>query len=243
MRRAVETEQHAQAGSRLFDVLRHVERGEFWFLAGMIFERLPVEGHALVFFTFVAFYFFIETALGLVAEPLAFEHLAEKRGDLQLAAFVFDILRHVRNHMPEDIEADEVDGAEGGRARPAHGLSGERVDFFDGQVHLLHQSHHVEYGKCADAVCDEVGSVFCQHDALAELCVAKVGNGFDQRGVGIGRGDEFKQAHVARRIEEVGAKPGAAEVGRKSLGDFCHGKPAGVGGDDGAGLADGLHFL
>jgi len=111
------------------------------------------------------------------------------------------------------------------------------------KVHLLHQSHHVEYGKCADAVCDEVGSVFCQHDALAELCVAKVGNGFRSARVGIGRGDEFKQAHVARRIEEVGAKPGAAEVGRKSLGDFCHGKPAGVGGDDGAGLRMASTFL
>ncbi len=60
--------------------------------------------------------------------------------------------------------------------------------------------------------------------------------------VGFGRGDEFEQAHVARRVEEVRAEPGAAEVVGESFGDFADGQAAGVGGDDGAGLADGFDF-
>ncbi len=61
--------------------------------------------------------------------------------------------------------------------------------------------------------------------------------------VGFWRGNDFQQAHVARRIEEVRAEPGAAEVVGEAFGDFGHGKSAGVGGDDGAGLADGFYFL
>jgi hypothetical protein len=75
------------------------------------------------------------------------------------------------------------------------------------------------------------------------LLVAEVGDGFDQLGVGVGRGNQLQQAHVARRIEEVGAKPRPTEVFGESFGDFCYGKSAGVGGDDGAGLADGFYFL
>ena len=144
--------------------------------------------------------------------------------------------------MPEDVEADQIDGAESGRARPAHGLAGERVDLFDGQIHFLHEPHHVEHGKCADAIADEVGSIFRQHDALAELRVAEVGDGVDQRGVGVGGGDQFQQPHVARRIKKVRAEPRAPEVVGKSLGDFGHRKSAGVGGDDRAGLADRFHL-
>ena len=39
------------------------------------------------------------------------------------------------------------------------------------------------------------------------------------------------------------AEPGAAEIVGESFGDFRDGEAAGVGGDDGAGLADGLYFL
>ena len=153
------------------------------------------------------------------------------------------VLRHVRDYVAEDVEADEIDGAESGRARPADGLAGERVDLFDAQVHFLHEAHHVEHGKCADAIGDEVGCIFRQHDALAQLRVAEMGDGFDQCGVGFWSWDQFEQAHIARRIEKMRAEPRAAEVFGKSFGDFCHGKPAGVGGDDGAGLADGFHLF
>ena len=38
----------------------------------------------------------------------------------------------------------------------------------------------------------------------------------------------------------MSAKPAAAEIGAEALGDGMHGKAAGVGGDDGSGLADGI---
>ena len=53
-----------------------------------------------------------------------------------------------------------------------------------------------------------------------------------------GVGNQLQQAHVARRIEEVRAEPEAAEVIGKAFDDLGHRQPAGVGGDDRAGLAN-----
>ncbi len=119
----------------------------------------------------------------MVLSPSHFvlQHLAEEVGQAQVAAFIFDIGGHVADDVAEDVEADQIDGAEGGGLGPADGLSGEGVDFFDGQVHLLHQAHDVQNGKCADAVADEVGSVFGEDDAFAEAHVAEVGDGVDER--------------------------------------------------------------
>jgi hypothetical protein len=89
----------------------------------------------------------------------------------------------------------------------------------------------------------KLGVSFASTTPLPSCCVAEVGDGRDQRGVGIGRRDQFQQAHIAGRIKEVSAEPGAPEVVGKTLGNFGHGKSAGVGGDDGAGLADRLYFF
>ena len=65
-------------------------------------------------------------------------------------------------------------------------------------------------------------------------------DGLHRGGIGVGRGNEFQQPHVARRIEEVRAKPVAAEVVGEAFGDLGDGQAAGVGGDDGSRLADGV---
>ena len=239
---AIEAEEGAKARARVFDGFRHVERGEFWLLAGMVFEHLPVESEALVFFAVGALRLLVEAAFGFVAQPLFLQHLAEELGEAQITAFVVDIGGHVADDVAEDVEADQIDGAEGGGLGPSHGLSGEGVDFFDGQSHFLHEADDVQHGEGADAVADEVGSVFGDDDALAETHVAEVSDGVDGGAVGLGRRDDFQQAHVARRVEEVRAKPGPAEVVGESFGNFADGEAAGVGGDDGARLADGFYF-
>ena len=121
--------------------------------------------------------------------------------------------------MAKNVEADEVDGAEGGRLGPADGCSGERVDVFDGEIHLLHQAHDVEHGKRPNAITDEVGRVFGEDDALAEAHVAEPGDGVEQCAVAIGGGDEFQKTHVARGVEEMRTKPGAAEIVGKASED------------------------
>ena len=79
--------------------------------------------------------------------------------------------------MAEDVEADEIDGAEGCRLGPSESGTSERVDVFDGEIHLLHETHDVENRERADAVADEVGRVFRVDDAFAQFDVGKMRDG------------------------------------------------------------------
>ncbi len=60
---------------------------------------------------------------------------------------------------------------------------------------------------------------------------------------GVEERDQLDQVHVARRVEEVGAQEVLAEAYGKSFGDFMKRDAAGVGGDDGGGLAEELDFF
>ena len=127
--------------------------------------------------------------------------------------------------MGEDVDADQVGEAEGSGARPADGGAGERVDFFDGEALLEHQVGGVEHDGDADAVGDEVGRVVGEDDLLAEEAVGEGGEGGEQRGIGFGGGDEFKQAHVARRIEEVGAEEAGLRMAGNAAAICAMGRP------------------
>ena len=116
--------------------------------------------------------------------------------------------------MREDVDADEIGEAKGSGARPAEGRAGERVHFFDGQALLEHEIGGVEHDGDADAVGDEVGRVVGEDDLLAEDAVGEGGEGGDDGGVAVRGGDDFEQAHVARRVEEVRAEEAAAKAGQ-----------------------------
>ena len=62
----------------------------------------------------------------------------------------------------------------------------------------------------------------------------------DGRPIGVRRRNNLQQAHVARRIEEVSAKPRTSELVGDALRDSSYGQSAGIGGDDGTGLANGF---
>ncbi len=145
--------------------------------------------------------------------------------------------------MPEDVESDEIAKTKRPCLRPAHCGSGQGIDFLDAQVHLLHNAHDVQHGEGADAIGDEVGRVLGVHHTFTQVQIAEVSDGLHQRGIGIGSGNQFQQAHVARRIEEVRTEPAAAEVVRETFGDLGHRQAAGVGGDDRSGLAHGIDAL
>ena len=67
-------------------------------------------------------------------------------------------------------------------------------------------------------------------------------DGVNSSAVRLGRGNNFQQTHVARRIKKMRAKPGPAEFVGESFGNLADWQAAGVGCDDRPGLADGLHF-
>ena len=84
------------------------------------------------------------------------------------------------------------------------------------------------------------GVSFRADDAFAEALIAKFGEGVEHVGVSAWAGDQFDELHVARRVEEVRAGEVLLKIGRAACGDFVHGDAGGVGGDEGAGAADGF---
>ena len=115
-------------------------------------------------------------------------------------------------------------------------MAGEGVGFFDGEALLEHQLRGGEHDGYADAVGDEVGSVIGEDDLLAEEAIGEGGEGGKQPGVGFGDGDEFQEAHVAGRIEEVAAEEAGAHGFRECGGDEFDGQAGGVGGEQRLGL-------
>jgi hypothetical protein len=70
-----------------------------------------------------------------------------------------------------------------------------------------------------DVVGDEVRGVPGWHDALAEAHVEKARETCGDGRIGVGQGDDFNEAQVARRVEEVRAQPALPERGTAALGD------------------------
>ena len=101
---------------------------------------------------------------------------------MQIAPLVSNTLRHVPDHVPEDVEPDQINRAERSRARPADRLTGERVHVFNAHAHFLHEPHHVQHRKRPDPVADEIRLIFAQDDALAERVRGKLQHGGDDFG-------------------------------------------------------------
>ena len=233
------SQQRVDTLGQAVDGLRHLQRGKLRPARGTILQRLPVDGHDLALAIRLPG-LAIEAALSLVAEPLALQHLREEAGQRQIAALVVQVRSGVANDVSQNIEPDQIGQAERRCLGPTDSRARQRVDVFDAEVHVLHQTHDVQDAEGADAISDEVGRVFGENHTLAQMQIAEVGDDIHRGRIGVGRGDQLQQPHVARRIEEVSAEPAAPEIFGEAFHDFRHGQAAGVGSDDGSGLADGF---
>src|SRR5581483_2407981 len=232
-------ESHSLA--KIVDRLCHLQNWELCLLSWPVLQRSPVQ-RLPVFAFMCCFNFFVEASASLVPEPFPLQHLLEELRQAQLRPLVADVSLHVVHYVPQHVQPDQINGAEGCRLRPAHGRARERVHLLDAQVQRLHQAHHVEHGERANAIGDEVGRVLRMDDALAQSNVAEVFDGRHRLAVRFRRGDDFQQAHVTRRIEKVRAEPVAAEIVGESFRNRAHRQAAGVGGDDRSRTPRGLHL-
>ena len=103
-------------------------------------------------------------------------------------------------------------------------------------------SHGLGHDVDANAIGDEVRGVAGIDDRLAQATIGKIGDGGNGRRIGLRGGDDLEQPHVARRVEKVGAEPGAAELGGQLRGNAGYRQAAGIGGEDDSGLEEGGDF-
>ncbi len=206
------------------DVLRHLERRELRFLPRMILERLPVDGQPLVLFSVTPMPFASCRSRPSFCRPATFAPAfgAKKSGSFRSLRSSCTFCCHVADDMPENVEADQIDGAEGRRlaAIPRRYPVSASTSSIDRSISCI-SAHDVQHGESADAVGDEVRRVFgvarllCRGARRRSASTASIACAISFRG-----GNDFEQAHVTRRIEEVRAEPVAAKIFGKSFSRF-----------------------
>ena len=141
---------------------------------------------------------------------------------------------HRGRRVHQDVESDQVGGAERRTPRTSDERTRERVDFFDAVLQLRHRANRRHHRKGADSIGDEIGRVLRDHDTLAEHDVAELAHEVEHGRVGARVRDQLEQMQVARRIEEVRTEEARAHrlgQDRRHIGDR---KTRCIGGDDGA---------
>ena len=132
-------------------------------------------------------------------------HVCEKdRRAEDLALFVFR-KRFVKilDDVAEDIQADEIERAEGRGLRTPDNLPRHLVNFLNRIVIFQHRLDRVECAERADAIGDEVRTVFSGHDTFAETLIQEACDLASDFGLRPFGADDLDQMQVARRIEKV----------------------------------------
>ena len=176
----------------------------------------------------------VETAALLLPDPAAAHHLLQRRRRAEgLARLVVrQVLVGVFRDGQGHVQAGQIEQTEGGGAGPAQQGPGQFVDLLHAEPELEHELDRAEKPVRAQAVGDKVGGVLTVDDALAQQTIAPRGHRRGDGGIGVRRGDDLQELHVAGRVEEVRAQEETPEFRWRLLGDAADRQPRGVGGDD-----------
>ena len=232
-------DQHAQPLARVLNGLARFDGSKSRLLLRAVFHFHGIERED---FGFAAGFFhaLVKAAARFVADPAAPRHfLDQRRHAVEFARFVIrNIFVNIADHVQQDVDADNIRQAKRRRPRPAERGTGAGVHFLKRHAQLVHQPDRIQHGKRSDAVADEIRSILGDDDALAELVVAEFGERFDHLGARRRSRNNFDEFQIARRIEEMRARPVLLPFLGHSFRDAAHGQAGGIRGDDRAGLAN-----
>ncbi len=243
----VRGQQDLHPGGQVFLAFRPADGVEARLARRLVLEGFQVQVPELALAVLI--HPLVEALFGLVAQPAVGNHLAQHAVGafrVQVAlrfCVVGDGLRQVAAHVIPNVQADQVEQAEGGRLRAADHRAGDGVHLFDRVAVLQDVVHGEGAGHRSDAVADEVRRVLAGHNALPQPVLPEVADELHHLRQGVVGGDDFQQFQVTRRVEEVRAQEVLAEALRAPFGDGVDRDAGRVGAHDGVRRAHGVHPL
>src|SRR5947208_10557439 len=138
-------EQRLDALADLLDRSDRIERRQLRRLARPIRQRRRIEREDLE--AGCGLLALVETLTGLVADPAAFDQLADKRRQCELTAAVFrgQTLGQVSCDMSEHVDTDDVHRAERRTLWTAEHRACQRVDLFNGVLAGFERTKHPDH--------------------------------------------------------------------------------------------------
>ena len=114
--------------------------------------------------------------------------------------------------MGEDVQADQIKGAERRTLRTANRGTGYLVNFFNRVVIGKHRLNRNHCTVSSDAISDEVRAVLSRHHTFAKTLIEEPERETRNLRLGPRRANYFDQVQVAGRIKKVNAKKVFAEI-------------------------------
>ena len=178
---------------------------------------------------------FVDAAFGFLTQSTFLNQLVEPGRQCKIAVprIIRKLVTHGVDHVREHIQADNIQGAEGGALGASQIAPGQRVYGIEAEAESLCVMFGCQHRKHADAVGNKVGRVFRPHHALADSRHQKGFQLVEQQGVGSLARNKLDQMHISRRIEKMNAAKTVAQGFRKSIRQAVNGQTRGVGGKDG----------
>ena len=175
-----------------------------------------------------------DAAAGLLAERALRNQPRQpgRRSVVLVPRVIWQCVLHRLDDVRHGVQTDHVSSAVGGTLRAADQRAGQAVDFVEAKAELLRVVHDGEDREHPDAVGNEVRCIQRTNDALAQTRHHPRLKVVQHSGIGVARGDQLDQVHVARRVEEMDAAEVRAQVRRQAFGQAVDRQARGVGSDD-----------
>src|SRR6476646_3842812 len=124
----------------------------------------------------------------------------------------------VLDHMRENVEAYNIESAEGCALWATDGRTSDFVDLFDRITVFQHCLDRMHCPKSADPIGDKVWSILSRHDTLSQALVQKAEHETRHFGLCPLSANDLDEVQVTWGVEEMDAKKMLPEIFRSSFG-------------------------
>src|SRR5690606_10092902 len=176
-----------------------------------------------------------ETGAGLLTQCACINQAQHCWGQAKVCceAVIRQLILHGADHVCQRVQTNHVSSTVSTRFGAPQTSARQFINLLVSQGETTSLLKHGQNAKNTDAVTDEIGGIFGTNHAFAQLRYQESFQNIQQLGLGVLRGDQLHQAHVAWWVEKVHAAKTWAQRFRQNVCQGSDGQARRVAGDDG----------